>query len=181
MTAKKTQTSINIFRDKLRQKLGIKNPMALPKLEKIVINTGIGRFQEDKDREFIRRNLELIAGQKASERKAKKSISGLKVREGMVVGYKITLRKNRMRDFLNRLINVAFPRSRDFQGIDEKSVDRNGGLTIGIPEHIIFPEIIGEDTRIIFGMEAALSPKAKNREEAIELYKAMGIPFKLKV
>lgn len=178
MTAKKTQTSINAFRDKLRQKIGVKNPMALPKLEKIVINTGIGRFQEDKDREFIRRNLELIAGQKASERKAKKSISGFKVREGMVVGYKATLRRNRMLDFLNKLINVAFPRSRDFQGIDEKSIDKNGNLTIGIPEHIIFPEIIEEDTRIIFGMEITLAPKTRNREEAIELYRAMGIPFK---
>lgn len=154
------------------------NPMALPKLKKIVINTGIGRFQEDKDREFIRRNLELIAGQKASERKAKKSIAGLKVREGMIVGYKITLRRDRMLDFLNKLINVAFPRSRDFQGIDEKSIDRNGNLTIGIPEHIIFPEIIDEDTRIIFGMEITLAPKIKNREEAVGLYKATGIPFK---
>jgi len=162
----------------LQKKLGIENVMALPSLKKIVINTGIGRFQEDKDREFIRRNLELIAGQKASERKAKKSISGLKVREGMVVGYKITLRRNRMRDFLNKLIGVAFPRSRDFQGIDEKSVDRSGNLTVGIPEHIIFPEIINEDTKIIFGLEVTLSTRAKNREEAIELYKAMGIPFK---
>lgn len=163
---------------KIKNKPGALNPMALPRLEKIVINTGIGRFQEEKDRELIVRNLELLAGQKATARQAKKSIAGLKIRQGAIVGYKVTLRKGRMKDFLQKLINVALPRMRDFQGIDALSVDKKGNLTIGIPEYIIFPEIVGEETRIIFGLEVTLVPRAKNREEAIGLYKALQIPFK---
>ena len=163
---------------KSQTKPAIANPMALPRLDKIVINTGIGRFQEEKDRELIMRNLELLAGQKTTARQAKKSIAGLKIRQGAVVGYKVTLRRGRMKDFLQKLVNVALPRMRDFQGIDALSVDEKGNLTIGVPEYIIFPEIVGEETRIIFGLEITLVPKAKNREEAIELYKALQIPFK---
>lgn len=174
----KTYMAADNFIKELQQRLRVKNVMALPRLEKIVINTGIGRFQEEKDREFIKRNLELIAGQKVSFSRARKSIAGFKSKKGAVVGYKATLRGSRMEDFLNKLIKISLPRTRDFQGIDQKSVDQKGNLTIGVPEHIIFPEIAGEDTRIIFGLEITLVPKTKNREEAIEFYKLIGIPFK---
>lgn len=152
--------------------------MALARLEKIVLNTGVGKIKEAKDREFIMNHFKLIAGQKPIARQLKKSLSGFKARQGTIVGYKITLRGKIMKDFLEKLVKIALPRTRDFQGIDSKSVDRNGGLTIPIPEHIIFPEIGDEETRIIFGFEATLVPKAKNSEEAIKLYKTLGVPFK---
>ena len=120
----------------------------------------------------------MIAGQKVHGRAAKKSIASFKSREGMIIGYSATLRGKRMYDFLTRLIDIALPRSRDFRGLPESSVDKSGNLSIGIREHIAFPEIIGEDVKTIFGLEATLVAKAKNREEALELYRELGIPFK---
>lgn len=163
---------------KINKFLTTAGQMAKPRLEKIVINTGIGKYREEKDQEFIRKHLELIAGQKPSARVIKKSIAGFKARKGMIVGYKITLRKKRMVDFLKKLIKITMARTRDFQGIKQGSVDKNGGLTIGVPEHIVFPEISDEETKNIFGLEIAFAPKTKKREDAIELYKSLGIPFR---
>ena len=154
-----------------------KSRMAVPRLKKIVVNIGVGK-REEKEREEIRKHLESILGQKLVGAKAKQAIAGFKTREGMIIGYKATLRGRRMYDFLDRLIRIAMPRTRDFRGLDIKSVDSGGHLTIGIREHIVFPEMIGADVKTIFGFEVTLVSSARNREEAIEFYKLMGIPFK---
>jgi large subunit ribosomal protein L5 len=163
---------------KIMKKNNYSSPLAVPKLTKIVLNTGVGRIRDDKEKEVVKKYMSMIAGQEAHPRPAKKSIASFKSREGMVIGYTATLRGKRMYDFLTRLIDVALPRSRDFRGIEEKSVDSFGNLSIGFREHIAFPEIIGEDVKTIFGLEATLVTNAKNREEALELYRELGIPLK---
>ena len=163
---------------KIMKKHGHSSPLAVPKITKIVVNTGVGRLKDEKEKEFVQKFTSMIAGQKAHARPAKKSIASFKSREGMVIGYSATLRGKRMYDFLTRLIDMTLPRSRDFRGIPESIVDQFGNLSIGIREHIAFPEIIGEDVKTIFGLEATLVTNAKNREEALELYRELGIPFK---
>lgn len=163
----------------LQKELGVKNILALPKIEKVVINIGLGRtLKDEKFLEIVMRDLALIAGQKPKTTLAKKSIANFKTRKGMVIGATVTLRGQRMYDFISRLINIALPRTRDFRGINVKSLDKNGNLTIGVKEHIIFPEIKGEEIRNIFGFEITIVVKAKNKEEATALYKAMGFPIK---
>lgn len=162
----------------LQAKFGYKNIMAVPRIEKIVINAGVGRFREEKQQEEIQKYLMLITGQKAAWRGAKQAIASFKTRLGMKVGYQVTLRGNRMYDFLSRLINIALPRTRDFRGIEVKSFDPRGNLTIGIKEHIVFPEMIGEDYRFLFGFEVTVVTTAKKKEEGIELLKLMGLPIK---
>ncbi|MBI2024111.1 50S ribosomal protein L5 [Candidatus Giovannonibacteria bacterium] len=163
---------------KIMKERGLTSPLAVTRLTKIVINTGVGKLKDDKEKEIVKKYLTMISGQEVHARPAKKSIASFKSREGMTIGYSVTLRGQRMYDFLTRLIDVALPRSRDFRGISETSVDQFGNLTIGIREHIAFPEIIGEDVKTIFGLEATLVTSAKNKEEALELYRALGIPFK---
>ena len=168
----------------LAKNLKLRSIAAVPKIEKIAINSGIGRIiASDSQTEKtvlpqIMEDLALITSQKPAIRQAKKSIASLKVRKGMKVGLIVTLRGKRMYDFLERLINIVLPRVRDFRGIDLKKIDAHGNLTIGIKEHTVFPEINLEKTKIIFGLEITIVPKAKNREEAIMLYKMMGIPLK---
>lgn len=162
----------------MRTKFGYKNIMAIPKISKVVVNCGVGRFRDEKQLEEIRKFLALITGQKPVPRLAKKSIASFKTREGMVVGYQITLRGPRMYDFISRLANLTLPRTRDFQGIDKKSFDKKGNLTIGVKEHTVFPEMIGEDYRFLFGLEVTITTTAKSREEGIELLKLMGFPIK---
>ena len=162
---------------RLEKELGLKNKMACPRLIKIVVNTGVGR-REEKDIELIVGQLEMITGQKCAPRKAKQSIATFKTRKGMVVGLACTLRGNRMYDFLERLISVAIPRLRDFRGIDPKTIDSSGNLTIGFKEHIVFPEIAGEDVRIPFGLEATLVSNARSKTEAEVFFRALGVPFK---
>ncbi len=162
----------------LRALFGYKNTMAVPKIEKAVVNIGIGRTREEKERSEIEKYLGLITGQKASARPAKKAIAAFKTRKGLIVGYQVTLRGGRMYDFLSRLVAVALPRTRDFRGLDEKSFDGKGNLTIGIREHIVFPEMIGEDYKLLFGMEVTVVTTAKRRNEGIALLKLMGFPIK---
>lgn len=163
----------------LKKELGTSNVMALPRIEKIVVNVGLSRaIKDEKFLEVALRDLALITGQKMKITKAKKSIANFKIREGLTIGAMATLRKTKMYDFLSRLINISLPRTRDFRGIDEKSLDKNGNLTIGIKEHIVFPEISGEEVRNIFGFEIAIVVKAKNRKEALVLYKALGFPIR---
>ncbi|MDP2946243.1 MAG: 50S ribosomal protein L5 [bacterium] len=163
----------------LQKELGVKNILALPKIEKVVINIGLGRtLKDEKFLDIVMRDIALIAGQKPKTTLAKKSIANFKTRKGMVIGATVTLRGQRMYDFISRLINIALPRTRDFRGINVKSLDKNGNLTIGVKEHIIFPEIKGEEVRNIFGFEITVVVKAKNKEEAIVLYKAIGFPIK---
>lgn len=170
---------------KMREKFGYKNNMAVPRVEKIVVNVGFGREIAGKSSEerkkicnSVSEDLTLITGQKGVLTNAKKSISAFKIREGVSVGAMITLRRKKMYDFLEKLINIALPRSRDFQGIDQKSFDNKGNLTIGIKEHIVFPEVSPEKSKQIFGFEATIVTTAKKREEGIELLKFLGFPIK---
>jgi large subunit ribosomal protein L5 len=162
----------------MKKKFGYKNDLAVPKIVKVAINTGVGRVKDEKQIEAIERQLALIAGQKPSKRLAKKSIASFKIREGALVGYSVTLRGQKMYDFLDRMINVAIPRIGDFRGLNPKAVDEAGNFSIGFKEHTIFPEISEEEIKMIFGLEATIVTTAKTREEALELFRLLGFPFK---
>jgi large subunit ribosomal protein L5 len=163
----------------LKEKFSLKNLMTVPRLKKVVINVGIGSYSKDKEYvQNVEKVLKAISGQKPVFTKAKQSISGFKLREGMLVGAMVTLRKKKMYDFVEKLVKITFPRVRDFRGINEKSVDESGNLTVGIKEHTAFPEIGSEDTENIFGLEITLVTNCKNREEGLELFKQLGFPFK---
>ena len=157
---------------------GWKNPMAVPKITKVVINTGVGRVKDDKQMQELVKMLTLIAGQKPAPRKAKKAIASFKTRIGQLIGYQVTLRGKRMYDFLERLIKMALPRERDFRGLDSNSFDHHGNLTIGVKEHIVFPEIIGEDYHFLFGFEVTVVTTARKPEVAREMLALLGFPFK---
>ena len=158
-----------------------KNPNQAPKLEKIVINMGVGEAAQDpKIIEEAARDLEMIAGQKPSIRAAKIAVSNFKLRKGMKIGAMVTLRRNRMYEFLDRLINIAIPRVRDFRGVSDKSFDGRGNYTLGIKEQIIFPEINVDKINRIFGMDITFVTTAKTDAEAYELVKLFGMPFRKK-
>ena len=162
----------------LSGKFGYKNPFQVPKLEKISINVGVGAATQDpKIVEVIVKELENIAGQKPVVTKAKKSVSNFKLREGMKIGAKVTLRKARMYEFLDKLINIAIPRIRDFRGVPDKSFDGNGNYTLGVKEHVIFPEINIDAVQKHFGMDITFVTSANSDDEARELLRAFGMPF----
>lgn len=169
----------------MMKKMGYKNVMAVPKVKKVVVNVGFGKLVASKSKaerdkiaqEFVD-DLALILGQRPVFTTAKTSISSFKTRTGMVIGAKATLRGKKMYDFISRLVNVALPRTSDFKGIDEKTIDRSGNLTIGIREQIVFPEVSPESVKRIFSFEATIVSSAKNKEEAIELFKLYGFPIK---
>ena len=153
-------------------------------IEKIVVNSGVGRLSQsanfnDKILPEILSDLASLTGQKPRPRPVKKSIAGFKVREGAVVGVMVTLRGKRMADFLTKLVNVVLPRVRDFRGVPLKAVDANGNLTIGIKEHIVFPEISAETTKVNFGLQATVVPREKKRDSAIEAFRKLGVPFRV--
>ncbi|MFH1170524.1 MAG: 50S ribosomal protein L5 [Candidatus Vogelbacteria bacterium] len=158
--------------------LGEKNRYALPRLAKVVINAGLGKLREKKQLALVVDRLSKITGQKPSPRGAKKSIASFKVREGETIGQMVTLRGKRMYGFLDKLINVAVPRMRDFRGFDEKSVDASGNLTISIREHTIFPETSDEDLKDVFGFAITIVTTAQNRDQALVFFRAIGFPFK---
>lgn len=163
----------------MQKEFNIDNVMAVPKIEKVVINTGIGRVaKEDKVTERIAKDLAIISGQKPVFKKAKKSISGFKIRQGMNVGIIVTLRGKRMYDFVDRLISIALPRSKDFRGIDAKNFDGMGNLNLGIKESSIFPEVNYENLKDIFGLQVTVMTNAQNREKGMRLLKLMGFPIK---
>lgn len=163
----------------MQKKFGIDNVMSVPKVDKVVINVGIGKVtKDDKFIEKVVRDLGLLSGQKPVSRKARKSIAGFKVREGMDIGMVVTLRGRRMYDFMDRLTNIALPRSKDFRGIDPKNFDSSGSLNLGIREHSIFPEIHYESLKDIFSMQVTVVTTSKKREQGIELLKLMGFPIK---
>src|SRR3989344_4913138 len=158
--------------------LGEKNRYALPRLAKVVINTGLGKLREKKQLALVVDRLSKITGQKPSPRGAKKSIASFKVREGETIGQMVTLRGKRMYGFLDKLVNVAVPRMRDFRGFDEKSVDASGNLTISIREHTIFPETADEELKDVFGFAITMVTTAKNRDQALALFRALNFPFR---
>lgn len=164
---------------KLQEKFGYKNINQIPKIKKVVINVGVGRHAKDKGYiENVIDTVTLISGQKPMKAKAKKSISAFKIREGMVVGVAVTLRGERMFDFLDKLINITFPRVRDFRGIESKIIDKTGNISIGFKEHLPFPEIQVDDVENVHGVEITISTTTKTKEEGFELFKLMNFPFK---
>ncbi len=167
--------------DKLKEKFGKTNSLSVPKLEKVIVNVGLGPYMKEKDKlEEIEKNITAITGQKPVYTRAKKSIAGFKLREGMIVGMRVTVRGKRMYDFIDKLINVSLPRVRDFRGLSEKSVDKSGNLTIGFKEILAFPEIRSDKINVINGLEVTIKTTSKNREEGLELFRMLGFPFKSK-
>jgi large subunit ribosomal protein L5 len=171
-----------IYNDKIvkamTEKFGYKNHMEVPKLEKITLNMGVGEASQDKKKvQTAAEEMELIAGQKPVITKAKKSIAQFKLREGMPIGCKVTLRRERMYEFLDRLITVAMPRIRDFRGLNPKSFDGRGNYAMGLKEQIIFPEISYDQIEKVRGMDIIVTTTAKTDDEARELLRLFGFPF----
>jgi len=169
----------------MQKKFGYSSVMAIPRIERVVVNTGFGRLLGAKTGDDHRKTLAGITtdmsaftGQQAVLTKAKHSIAGFKLREGSPVGAKVTLRRKRMYDFLDRLVHIMLPRSRDFRGLKDSAIDQNGNLMIGIQEHIFFPEISPERAKDIFGLQITVVTTAKTREEGIELFRLLGFPVK---
>jgi large subunit ribosomal protein L5 len=168
-----------VVRGRLIDQFGYKNPMQVPTLDKVVINMGIGEGVADRKKvETAAADLALIAGQRAVITKARKSIATFKVREGQPIGCKVTLRKSRMYDFIDRLVNIALPRVRDFRGLNAKSFDGRGNYSLGIKEHIIFPEIDYDKAADIWGMDIVVCTTAKTDDEARALLAAFDFPFR---
>jgi large subunit ribosomal protein L5 len=169
----------DVVRKKLSEEFGYRNKLQVPTIEKIVINMGIGEGVNDRKKvESAANDLGLIAGQKAVITKARKSIATFKVRDGQPIGCKVTLRKSRMYEFMDRLVNIALPRVRDFRGLSAKSFDGRGNFTLGIKEHIIFPEIDYDKAAEIWGMDVTVCTSATTDKEAHALLKAFNFPFR---
>ena len=169
----------NQIRQELKTKLALKNIFEVPKIIKITLNIGVGEGKDDS--KLIDKALEdltLISGQKAIKTISKKAISGFKIRAGMPLGVKVTLRNKIMYEFLDRLVNIAIPRIRDFRGLNMKSFDGNGNFSMGIKEHVIFPEINFDKVDKVRGMDITICTSAKNNNEALELLKSFNMPFK---
>ncbi len=169
----------------MMEKFGFKNPMAVPQITKVTVNSSFGKQAVTKttsEREkliaFISNDMALIAGQKPKVVKSKKSIAGFKLREGLEIAAMVTLRKTRMWDFLERLIYLSLPKSRDFKGVELTAVDKGGNLNIGFREHINFPEIFTDKEKTIFGLQITVSTDAKDQQQGVELFKLMGFPLK---
>ena len=172
------ETYLNEIADAMQKKFGYKNVMQIPKLDKIVINMGVGEAKENaKALESACKDMEIISGQKPIITKAKKSVANFKIREGMPIGVKVTLRGERMYEFLDRLFNVAFPRVRDFRGISSNSFDGRGNYSTGIREQLIFPEIEYDKIDKVRGMDINIITTANTDEEAKELLELLGAPF----
>ena len=163
----------------LMKKFGYQSVMQVPKLDKIVINTGLGDIKDNqKSMQITENELKLSTGQKPIYRKATKSVANFKVREGMNIGLKVTLRGRRMYDFFDKLVSIALPRVRDFRGVSDKAFDGRGNYALGLKEQLIFPEITYDQVEKIRGMDVCIVTTAQTDEEARELLRALGMPFK---
>lgn len=162
----------------LKGKFEYKNVMQAPKLSKVVVSAGVGSFKDKKKQDVVEDRLTKITGQKPSKKGAKVSIASFKVREGDTVGYQVTLRGRRMYDFLDRLLNIALPRTKDFRGVSTRSIDAMGNFTFGLREHTIFPETTDEDLKDVFGLAVTVVTTAKTKEEAKAFFDHLGFPFK---
>jgi len=168
-------------------KFGYKNPMAVPKITKVTLNSSFGKQvvnktsgEREKVQNTVVNDLALIAGQKPTLVKSKKSIAGFSLREGLHIAAMVTLRKGKMWDFLERFIYLSLPRSRDFKGLEVTSIDKRGNISVGFREHISFPEIFVEKEKTIFGLEVTVSTNAKTHDEGLELFRLIGFPIKEK-
>ena len=163
----------------IQKKLNLKNLMEVPKITKVTLNMGVGEAVADKKiMEKAREDMEQIAGQKPVTTLARKSVAGFKIRDGMAIGCKVTLRRERMYEFLDRLVNIAIPRIRDFRGLNPKSFDGQGNYSLGIQEQIIFPEINYDEIDVLRGMDIVITTSARNPEEGKVLLEAFNFPFK---
>jgi large subunit ribosomal protein L5 len=166
------------LRERLKEALGFSTIMQVPRIEKITLNMGVGEAKtEAKALDAAIEELTTIAGQRAQVRRARKSIAGFKIREGMPIGARVTLRGDRMYEFLDRLVSIALPRIRDFRGLSPSSFDGRGNYSIGIREQLIFPEINYDDIAAIRGLDVAITTSAKTDEHALALLQALGLPF----
>jgi large subunit ribosomal protein L5 len=169
----------DVVRPKLVEEFGYKNPMEVPRIEKIVLNMGVGETTADtKKAQVAAADLALIAGQRPVITKARKAIASFKVRENMPLGAKVTLRKAKMYEFLDRLVNIALPRVRDFRGLNPKSFDGRGNYALGIKEHLVFPEINYDKAEAVWGMDIVVCTTAKTDDEARALLRAFNFPFR---
>lgn len=169
----------DVVRPKLVEEFGYKNPMEVPRIEKIVLNMGVGETTADtKKAQIAAADLALIAGQKPVITKARKAIATFKVRENMPLGAKVTLRKAKMYEFLDRLVTIALPRVRDFRGLNPKSFDGRGNYALGIKEHLVFPEINYDKAEAVWGMDIVVCTTAKTDDEARALLRAFNFPFR---
>src|SRR3989344_4436901 len=166
------------FFDVMKADFGYINRMQVPTVRKVVVSVGVGSLKDKKKLELVADRLTKITGQKPAKRGAKKSIASFKVRQGDPVGFQITLRGPKMNGFLAKLLNVAFPRTRDFRGIPRTSVDEMGNMSIGIKERTIFPETADEDIKDVFGMSITLVSTARNQKEGLAFFELLGVPFK---
>lgn len=164
--------------DALKPELGYTNVMQSPRVQKIVVSSGVGSKHDPKKREVIVDRLARITGQAPSKRAAKKSIATFKIRQGDIVGYQVTLRGARMQSFLDKLIHIVLPRVKDFRGISAHSIDEMGNITIGLKEQVVFPETADEDSKDMFGLSITITTSAKSKKEAEAFLKHIGIPFK---
>ena len=163
----------------LQETLGLKNPMEVPRITKITLNMGVGEAVADKKvLENARADMEKISGQRPITTLARKSVAGFKIRDGMAIGCKVTLRRERMYEFLDRLVNIAIPRIRDFRGLNPRSFDRFGNYSMGVAEQIIFPEINYDEIDALRGLDITITTTARNAEEGRALLKAFNFPFK---
>lgn len=178
MTHKTIKEKSAVAFDSLKGEFGYKNKLQAPKITKVVISSTTGSIKDPKKRELIGNRLTKITGQKATIKSAKKSIASFKVRQGDAVGWQVTLRGERMWSFLEKLVNVALPRTRDFRGIDKKSVDQMGNYTLGIKEHTVFPETADEEIKDVFGFAATIVTTAGSKDETLALLTYLGFPFK---
>ncbi len=154
------------------------NKLQAPRLQKVVIATGTGKIKDKKKIEIIEDRMKRITGQKAAPRGAKKSIATFKVRKGDIVGYQVTLRGSRMYDFLDKIIHIALPRTRDFRGVSAKAIDTLGNITIGLKEHTIFPETADEDLKDVFGLAVTIVTSAKDEKQAKAFFRHIGVPLR---
>mgnify|MGYP003393691899 FL=1 len=161
----------------LKEKRGYKNPMEVPKITKVVVSVGVGSFKDKSKFKVVEDRLARITGQKASPRGAKISVASFKSRQGDTVGYQVTLRGARMYDFLDRLVHIALPRTKDFRGISPKSADEMGNYTLGIKEHNVFPETSDEELKDVFGLAITIVTTAKSREEVVDFLRFLGFPL----
>lgn len=169
----------DVLKNALAKQFGYKNPMEVPRLEKVVLNMGVGEgISDSKKVQAAANDLGLIAGQKPVITKARKSIATFKLREGMPIGAKVTLRKNRMYEFVDRLVNIALPRVRDFRGLNPKSFDGRGNYALGLKEHIIFPEIDYDKVEAVLGMDIIVCTTARTDDEARALLAGLNFPFR---
>ncbi|HIA91771.1 TPA: 50S ribosomal protein L5 [Candidatus Saccharibacteria bacterium] len=172
------QLYLDSVRDELKKELNLSNINQVPKLEKIVVNVGVGRSKGDnRMKETVINTLRKITGQQPAETKSRKSIAGFKLREGEVVGYRVTLRGARMYEFLDRVVSIVLPRVRDFHGVSIKSFDPQGNYSIGIKEQSIFPELTFEDTAVLHGLQINIVTTAEDKESSKALLRKLGVPL----